>query len=145
MMKILMRLLALASLAPALACAGEVSVSQAWLRMVPGDGPLAGYLVIHNNSNRPLVLRGASSPDFGHVMLHQSRIEDGQAKMRAVDEGVRIAPGAALAMQPGGYHLMLMHRRHALAPGDSVDIELSFAKHAPLMVRLAVKPVWYQP
>ena len=138
-------LLALACLAPSWAWAEDVSVSDAWVRVATGDGPLAGYLVIHNNSDKPLLLRGASSPDFGHVMLHQSRVEGGQATMQAVSEGVRIAPGAKLALQPGGYHLMLMHRRRALAPGDNVEIELAFARHDPLLVRLAVKPVWYQP
>jgi hypothetical protein len=56
---------------------------------------------------------------------------------------VTIAPGATLAMAPGGMHLMLVGMRRAVAEGDTVDVVLRFTRGAgaadSLPVRLPVR------
>jgi len=103
-----------------------ISVRDARLRWLPGNRPLAGYFALDNAGQRPVRLVGAASPAFARVMLHRSTHRDGVAHMEHVD-GVDVAPGKTLRFAPGGYHLMLMKRRHRLGPGDSVSVTLHFA------------------
>jgi len=120
--------------------APTVTVTQAWARWLPNNLPAAGYLVLHNAGTEAVALTGATSPDFGRVMLHESYTTAGGAnRMRHVDQ-LPIAPGAEVALRPGSYHLMLMRAKHALKPGDTVTVTLQFADGATLPVELPLKP-----
>jgi copper(I)-binding protein len=114
-----------------------VSVSDARMRWLPGDLPMAGYFVITSHAPGPLRLTGATSPAFGHVMLHRSIEEDGEQRMVHV-EGVDLAPDESVAFAPGGYHLMLMHRTRALSEGEEVPVTLSFSDGQTIVVRFRV-------
>ncbi|HUH39415.1 MAG TPA: copper chaperone PCu(A)C, partial [Castellaniella sp.] len=57
-----------------------------WVRMLPAPAPSGGFLLIHNGGDQPVAIRGASSPDYGMVMLHQTTEENGLSKMSMVDE-----------------------------------------------------------
>ena len=114
-----------------------VSVSDARVRWLPGDLPMAGYFVITSHASGSLRLTGASSPAFGHVMLHRSVDEAGVARMAHVD-GVDLAPGQPVAFAPGGYHLMLMHRTQALQAGETVPVILHFSDGETLAVSFRV-------
>ena len=113
------------------------SVGDARVRLLPGDLPLAGYFVITSDAPKPLRLVGATSPDFGGVMLHQSVEEGGVARMAHV-EGVTIGPGQSVEFSPGGYHLMLMGSKQTLHVGDEVPITLRFSGGQELAVRFKV-------
>jgi len=132
-------LLGLGSMA---AQAGEssLSVSDARVRWLPGDLPLAGYFAIASHETSPLRLVGATSPAFGHVMMHRSVEEDGMRRMVHV-EGLDLAPGETLAFAPGGYHLMLMDRKQTLHPGDEVPMTLRFSDGRTLDIPFRVEGV----
>jgi len=135
----------LALLAPAAVMASPaVAVSHPWIRFVPGESPMAGYFELLNQGDEPLVLTGASSQDFGGVMIHQSAIEHGQASMHHVDGGLSVPAHGSLRFAPGGYHLMLMGRQRALKAGDKVTLHLEFRHHPPVDATFPIKPVWYQ-
>jgi copper(I)-binding protein len=114
-----------------------VSISDARIRWLPGDLPMAGYFVITSHAPGPLRLIGASSPVFGHLMLHRSIEEAGVERMVHVD-GVDLAPGESVAFAPGGYHLMLMHRTRALQVGEEVPVTLSFSDGQAIVVRFRI-------
>lgn len=118
--------------------AGEPTASQAWIRVLPGDLPLAGYLVLTNRGERTLTLVGVHSPAFRQIEIHQSLDQSGVARMMMV-ERVAIAPGGQLAFAPGGYHLMLFGRTRALQVGDEVPVTLEFADGEQLTVRFALR------
>jgi copper(I)-binding protein len=103
-----------------------VKVSNARIRLLPGDLPLAGYCDVHNTGSKTVTLTGASSPAFGGVMMHLSMHENGEATMKMVDK-IDIAAGKTLRFAPGGYHLMLMNRKHSMKVGDAVPITLHFS------------------
>ena len=42
--------------------AAELSVSHAWIRLLPGQLPLAGYARVINRSKQPVTLIAAGSP-----------------------------------------------------------------------------------
>ena len=129
--------LLLAAILTAHAGPPPVTVSEARVRWLPGDLPMAGYFGIVSHAPGPLRLVGASSPAFGEVMLHRSREASGMARMESV-HGVTLNPDLPFVFAPGGYHLMLMQRKRELQPGDEVPVTLEFSDGETLTVRFTV-------
>jgi copper(I)-binding protein len=99
------------------------TVEKAWIRAAPlAATTLAGYAVIRNGCDRPLILTGAKSPEFVMAQVHETRLVDGSMQMRHV-KSVVLPPGAAFRFAPGQHHLMLMHPRRAMPEGKVVRIE----------------------
>ena len=116
----LLGLCALARLAGA--CEG-LAVNGAWIREAPpGAMVLAGYGELRNEGARALRITAVESTQFKHVMLHETVMEGGKARMVARDV-LLIAPAAQAVLAPGGLHLMLMHGQAPLAAGQSVDLD----------------------
>ena len=102
--------------------AGRLGVTVAWIRAAPpGAGVLAGYATLKNNGDAPIVVLTVQSDAFRMASVHETINEGGVSKMRELHRLV-IAPGATVALQPGGRHLMLMQPRHAIAEGDKVEM-----------------------
>lgn len=104
-------------------------IDQARIRLVPNAGPQAGYFILHNRTSGAVTLQAASSPVFGRVMMHQSRVQNGQSRMQPLDDGVLVAPGESIEFAPGGMHLMLLQAQQDLKVGDTVPVILEFAGH----------------
>ena len=110
---------------PLSACARDCApqVKDGWIRLMPGGMPMqAGFGRIDNRCPMPATIVSASSPSYGSVELHESRMVGGVSRMRAVPE-LRIAPDGAAVLQPGGLHLMLMQPTSPLKAGSRVAIE----------------------
>ena len=116
----------------------SLEVSDCWVRALPAPLPSAAYLQIRNRGAAPLTLTTASAPGFGQVMLHQTRTADGVASMHHV-HGVAVAPGGAVALEPGGYHVMLEEPAGELAVGKDLTLTLGFEGHAPRPVDCEVR------
>jgi copper(I)-binding protein len=116
-----------------------VRVEHAWIRWLPAKLPAAGYAVIRNEGDAALHLTGASSPAYGMVMLHHSRLAQGDSTMEMVDS-LDIPAHGSVKLSPGGYHLMLMQPTHAIKPGDNVKVTLEFAGGARLQADFPVLP-----
>lgn len=94
-----------------------------WLRLGPVAMPmLAGFGRIENPCPRPVAVVAASSPAFGEVSIHESRVVDGVNRMRELDE-LPVAAESGALLAPGGLHLMLMHPAKTLKEGDKVAVE----------------------
>lgn len=88
--------------------AGDVRISRPG-----GDSAMAaGYLALTNNTRDPITITRVASPQFESVAMHETVIEDGVARMRALGE-LTLAPGETVRFEPGGKHLMLMRPRGA--------------------------------
>lgn len=118
--------LMVAALFAASAWAADLTVSGAWIRKLPADAPAGGYFIVHNLGTQAIALVGASSPDYGMVMLHKSSEEGGVSRMAEVDS-VPVPAGGKVSFAPGGYHLMLMHAKHAIGIGTKIPVTLEFA------------------
>lgn len=102
-------------------------IEDGWLRLPPVSMPmLAGFGRIDNRCDAPVTIVGVASPAFAEVSLHETRIEDGISRMRALPE-LTIAAGASATLQPGGKHLMLMQPARPLQPGETVELEFRLA------------------
>ncbi|MDH3305545.1 MAG: copper chaperone PCu(A)C [Gammaproteobacteria bacterium] len=102
------------------ACSAEplpplVATAVVVTRPVPGSGTSAAYLTLTNNSEQAIRITRVTSAEFESVQIHESTLEDGVARMRALPE-LRIPPRKSVTLQRGGKHLMLMR------PDGSADI-----------------------
>jgi copper(I)-binding protein len=115
----------------------SVTVSDAWIRALPGTLPSGGYFTLRNTGDKPLTLTGAQSPACGMLMLHKSENHGGMNGMSDVTQ-VQVGAGGEVKFLPGGYHLMCMDAK-ALKPGASVPVTLQFADGAQVTAPFAVK------
>jgi copper(I)-binding protein len=89
-------------------------------RPMPGMKMSAGFFVLTNNTDADMRITGVTSPQFEAVEIHETRIEDGIARMRELDALVVPAHGST-TLARGGKHLMLMRPSDL---GDIVSLQL---------------------
>jgi len=113
--------------------ASNLEITQA----VPGVSVSAAYMTLRNNSDDVTRITRVSSPQYGAVELHQTRIENDVARMRAVDELI-IRPGETVRLERGGLHLMLMRQAEGietatlnLYSGDTILVSVSASLSSP--------------
>lgn len=102
--------------------AGRLVVSEAWIREAPpGATMLAGYAKLENAGDEPVSVLTVQSDAFRMASLHETVVADGVSKMRELHR-LDLAPGATVALEPGGKHLMLMQPRQEVHAGDKIDV-----------------------
>jgi copper(I)-binding protein len=106
---------------------GSIHISQPWSRATPkGASAGAGYMTITNKGTAPDRVSCVASDASAQCQIHTMTMEDGVMKMRPVEGGLEIAPGATVMLKPGGLHMMLLDLKHPLEPGQSVKATLKF-------------------
>lgn len=116
---------AVACMSPVQARECSTTVKDGWVRLPPVSMPMmAGFGRIENPCAAPVTIVGASSPAFGEVSLHETRVVDGMSRMRHLPE-LRIESEGTATLKPGGLHLMLMQPRAPLKEGSTVVIEFA--------------------
>ena len=111
----------------------------AWVRATPpGLDRSAGYLVLENPGDAPVRVAAAHCEGAGRTMLHETvRLPDGRERMRHV-QGWTVPAHGALALAPGGRHLMLMKLARPLREGEVVVCTL-LTDRGRVAVRFAVR------
>lgn len=120
--------------------AGGLMIDHPWSRAtVPGVKVAGGYLSIMNHGDKPDRLVSVAVPFAERAEMHESSVEDGVAKMREIEGGVAIAPGATVAFAPGGKHLMFIGLKEPLTKGEKVKGELTFETAGKVEVEFEVE------
>ena len=139
-----MRLVALvtASILALPACAG-VTATDAWVRgTVPAQDSTGAFLTLTSTEDAKLV--GVSSPIASMAHVHKTENRGGMMSMSPVD-AVPLPAGKPVALQPGGYHVMLMGLKGPVKAGTKVPLELTVqdakGKRSQVKVEAAVKPL----
>lgn len=133
-------LVALPSIAQPGGDAGRLTVTDAWVRAVPGAAVAAAYMTLHNGGPRALTVTAVRSALAGHAMIHESQLVGGVSTMRA-HEPLTISPGASVELRPGGLHVMLEDLAHPLAVDEQVPLELLLAGGGSVAVSARVRPL----
>ncbi|MEM8664303.1 MAG: DUF1775 domain-containing protein [Pseudomonadota bacterium] len=127
------------------AMAGNIVITGAWTREPPpGAAVGGGYMEVTNTGTEPDRLMGGSVPFAEHFEVHEMAVTDGMMRMRALEDGLLIAPGETVALQPGGFHLMFMGIQDAPEEGDAVAVTLEFEKAGSVMVMMPVQAMGAQ-
>lgn len=99
-----------------------IQIEQPWARAsVPGQQASGGFLRI--TAQEPMRLVGVSTPAAGHSELHEMRMEGDVMRMRPVDS-LELPAGQAVALKPGGHHLMFMQLLEPLQEGNTISVTL---------------------
>ncbi len=101
--------------------------------------PGVGFMALTNTGQKPDRLLSVSSPLAGRIEIHQSSVEAGVMKMRAVSQGVPLPVGKAVAFAPGGLHLMLFALHEPLREGARVPVTLTFERAGSVSTELQVQ------
>lgn len=109
----------------ATAQAPAVDVQGAWVRTaVPGQKATGAFMKLTARESQTLV--GASSPAAGFAEVHDSKVEDGVMRMRALPAGLPLPAGQTVELKPGSYHLMLQDLKGPLPKDTTVPVTLTF-------------------
>lgn len=80
--------------------------------------PAGGYVRIENTGADTVVITDASCTPARRTEIHEMVMQDDMMRMQRVPALV-VAPGATVAMRPGGMHIMLMELTEPLAAGTT--------------------------
>lgn len=89
-------------------------------------------------SSRDDRMVSVATPLSGQARIHEMKIENGIMSMAELKAGLVLPAGEAVALMPGGNHIMLTGLTQPLKAGDTVPLTLSFQNAAPVEVQARV-------
>ena len=111
--------------------ATTLRVTGAWAR--PSEEMSGAYLHIYNDGQVDEQLVAVHLPN-GMAEIHEMQMDNDVMRMRPVD-AITIPAGEMVALEPGGYHIMLTGFDTPLVEGDSVRLTLVFASGVEVTVK----------
>ena len=114
---------------------GSLKIGHPWSRPTPAGAVAGGgFLTITNTGKEPDRLLSGTTTAADRLEIHEMSVTDGIMRMRALPDGLAIAPGQTVKLAPGGYHIMLIGLKKPLAIGDRVPARLKFEKAGEVAV-----------
>ncbi|SPU52143.1 Uncharacterized protein conserved in bacteria [Brevundimonas vesicularis] len=115
-----------------------VTATDAWCRPSP-NGAKAGGCYVTLTAATDDRLMGGSTPRAGSLQVHEMKTENGMMKMAELTAGLPLPAGQAVALAPGGNHLMLIGLTAPLVAGETVPLTLQFASAPAITVQAQVR------
>lgn len=118
---------------------GDVFIEKAWARASIGKKrPSAAYMTIHNKSTATIILKSVSTPIAMRSEIHRTTLsESGTMSMGSAGE-IKIAPKGAIALKPGGLHVMLMGLKSLMKEGETFPLTLLFSDGKNIVVNIPI-------
>lgn len=117
----------------------ELRIEGAWARAVPlPNGNSALYFTVVNPLDQPDQLRSVRT-EVGTAETHESVIEEGISKMLPRPQGFEVPAQAALTLEPGGKHVMIIGVLNPLAAGATLSATLTFANAGEITLNVPVQ------
>ena len=119
--------------------AGDISVTGAFSRAtLPNAKSGGGFMTVTNAGTEPDRLIGATTENAARSEIHQMQMDGDMMKMNEVEGGLEIPAGGSVALEPGGYHVMLMGLKQPLKADECLQLTLTFEKAGDLPVQLNI-------
>ena len=115
-----------------------VSATDAWCRPSP-NGAKAGGCYVTLTAATDDRLTGGSTPRAASLQVHEMKTENGMMKMAELTAGLPLPAGQAVALAPGGNHLMLIGLTAPLVAGETVPLTFQFASAPAITVQAQVR------
>ncbi|MFA8384178.1 MAG: copper chaperone PCu(A)C [Pelagibaca sp.] len=129
----------LATSPPVLAGGEDVVIEDAWSRASIGTSrPGVAYMTLQNTGAEPVVVTGLRTNLAMMPMIHATTTDaQGVTRMSHMEE-VEIAAGEAVALEPGGLHVMLMDLQRPMVEGESYALSVIFADGTEATVEVPI-------
>ncbi|PDT18100.1 hypothetical protein CO670_04715 [Rhizobium sp. J15] len=119
--------------------AGDLEISGAFAKaMLPGQPVGGGFFTVKNDGKTDDRLLSISSPVAGEVQIHEMVTKDNVMRMRQLKDGIAIAAGETVKLEPGNLHLMFQKVKTPFKQGDTVPVTLTFEKAGKIDLVLQV-------
>jgi len=117
----------------------SIIVRDAWMLEAPPNARvIAGYMTIENKSSKSRTLIGVSSELFKKIEIHRTEMH-GDIMRMVPQEELEIPAGAAVSLQPGSYHLMLIGPESVPQEGERITLKLQFNNNQIIHIELHVR------
>ncbi len=117
----------------------SIVVEKPWARASLGTSrPGGAYLTVRNEGSESISLIGLRTDISGMASIHEtSTNSDGVSSMAPADD-IMIPAGGMIALEPGGYHAMLMQLQSPLVEGETFSLTLLFSDGTELEITVPV-------
>ncbi len=120
--------------------AGSIFITHPWARATPKGAQVGGgYMKITNQGTTPDRLIGGSLSTARQAGIHEMRMEGSVMKMRMLNQGLDLKPGATIELVPGSLHMMFEGLQAPLVEGHRVKGTLVFEKAGTVEIEYAVE------
>lgn len=119
---------------------GTLEIATPWTRATaPTAKAGGGFMTITNRGNVADRLIAARSTASAKVEIHEMRMDGNVMRMRELEKGLEISPGATVSLKPGGFHIMFMELKAPFAVNGSVPLTLVFEKAGSIDIEMKVE------
>ncbi|MCP4334653.1 MAG: copper chaperone PCu(A)C [Gammaproteobacteria bacterium] len=120
--------------------AGELVVTDPWIRSAPPNAPALGaFMVLENNSDAEVsVVSAYTSLAVDRVELHRTRMADGVMKM-VPQKSIPVPAHSSTVLKPGSWHVMLIGPQKVPVVGEVVQLTLIFDDGSKQVVAATVR------
>ena len=120
--------------------AGDLTLSDGFAYATLPNQPVAGgFVTITNAGEAPDTLIAAQSKIAGVIQIHEMAMQGDTMVMREREDGITIAPGESVSLQPGGLHLMFMQLNAPLVAGADVTVTVTFEQAGDIDITLPIR------
>ena len=106
---------------------GDITIVHPWSRPAGQGQNGVIYLEIRNHGEADDRLVAVGTPLASKVELHRSTMEEGVHRMEAV-ESIVVPAGGAVALAPGGLHVMLVGLKFMLMAEETIPVTFTFER-----------------
>jgi copper(I)-binding protein len=114
--------------------AGSISITGAYVRQPASPDVAAAYFTIHNEGSAPDTLQSVQTGAGQQADLHTSA----GTTMADMPNGLTIPAHGTVVLTAGSYHVMIEKPIGAIKAGQTVNLQLFFAKAGPIDVAAPV-------
>ncbi|MFK5914330.1 MAG: copper chaperone PCu(A)C [Woeseiaceae bacterium] len=104
----------------------------------PNASVMAGYMEIHNPTDKNIDIIAIDSSSFNSIEMHQSKEIDGFAKMLP-QKKLSIPAKGKLILTAGSYHLMLIKPVKWFNHGEQITLNFSLSNSSKISINIGVK------
>ena len=125
---------------------GALEITTPWTRATPPSARTGGgFMTITNKGTAADRLVSARSSASDKVEIHEMRMDGNVMRMRELEKGLEIPPGASVMLKPGSYHIMFMELKSPIAKDAKVPLTLVFEKAGSIDVQLTAEAMGAMP
>jgi len=105
--------------------ADHITIKGAWLpEAAPVARVMAAYMDISNHSKQTSFITSVTSPQFKKVEIHSMSHKNGMMHMEK-QEQLKLPAGKTVALQPGGFHMMLFNPKEWFKDGSKITLNIT--------------------